>query len=64
MINKKLPNFIILMILTLITLVFWISFSIYQVFATNPAEVVSNEIILELNAKLDTETINTIKNRI
>lgn len=62
--KKKLPNVVILMILTLITVLFWISFSIYNVFQSSPAPVVSNDIIQQLNPQLDTSTIDVIKGKI
>jgi hypothetical protein len=62
--RKKLPNLIILFILTLITILFWISFSIYQVFTSNTSPVVPTEIILQIDPKLDIETIKTMRSKI
>lgn len=52
------------MILTLITTIFWILFSIYRVFVNQPSPVVPEEIVLQLDPKLDTNIINEMKNRI
>lgn len=52
------------MILTLITVLFWISFTIYQVFTNEPAPVVPEEIILQLDPKLDSNTIKKMTDRI
>ncbi len=62
--KKKLPNFIILIVLTLITALFWVSFSIYQVFKTEPTISVPEEVILKINPKLDMETVNLMKEKI
>jgi hypothetical protein len=62
--NKKLPSFVILMILTLITTVFWISFSVYRVFTEKESPVVPEEISQPLDPKLDTGIIEGIKSRI
>lgn len=61
--RNKLPSLIILMILTLITTLFWISFNIFRVF-TRPIKIdVPKEIIQELNPTFDTNTINMIKSK-
>ena len=62
--RKKLPNLIILFILTLITILFWISFSIYQVFTKEASPVVPEEIILQIDPKLDIETIKMMRSKI
>lgn len=62
--RKKLPNLIVLFILTLITILFWISFSIYQVFTKEVSPVVPKEIILQIDPKLDIETIKIMRSKI
>ncbi|EKE06363.1 MAG: hypothetical protein ACD_19C00016G0036 [uncultured bacterium] len=62
--QKKLPSIIILLILTLITILFWISFSIYSAFSNKPEPVVTEDVIKQLDPKLDIETINIIRNKI
>ncbi len=58
--NKKLPSIVVLMILTLITAIFWMMFSVYRSF-TKPATVlVPEEVINQITPKLDTETIELI----
>lgn len=61
--SKKLPSLIILIILTSITILFWVSFNIYQAFTTNATPIVPEEILLQIDPKLDTKTIELIKNR-
>lgn len=61
--NKKLPSIVVLMILTLITAVFWMMFSIYRSF-TKPASIsIPDEVVNQLVPKLDTETIELVRSR-
>lgn len=62
--SKKLPSLIILVILTSITILFWISFNIYQVFSKQVSPVVPEEVILQIDPKLDTNTLNIMKSKI
>lgn len=62
--KKKLPSLIILIVLTSITILFWISFSIYQVFTKEASPIVPEEVILQIDPKLDTNTLNIMKSRI
>lgn len=59
--SKKLPSMVILLILTTITTLFWISFSIYRVFTEDPPTAVSEEILRDINPQLDTQTMEVIK---
>jgi hypothetical protein len=61
--KNKLPNIIILLILTAITVVFWVSFSVYRVFSEKPSETVPEELLLEINPRLDEATIKTINEK-
>lgn len=61
--NKKLPSVIVLMILTVITILFWISFSVYKVFTNNEPLSVPEKVIEPLNPNLDMRTLNEIENR-
>lgn len=61
--NKKLPSIVVLMILTLITAVFWMMFSVYRSF-TKPASIsIPEEVTNQLIPRLDTETIELVKSR-
>lgn len=62
--RQKTPIAISMMILTLITIIFWVSFSIYKVFTTDTAEIVPEEITLPIDPKLDMDTIELIKNKL
>jgi uncharacterized protein YpmB len=61
--NNKLPGIVILMILTLITAVFWTAFSVYRSFTKPSTVVVPEEVIKQINPKLDVETIELIKSK-
>ncbi len=62
--QSKLPNLISVLILTLITVVMWISLNIYRAISTKPAPVVPDEISKPLNPNLDTETITNLGTKI
>ncbi|MFZ3301712.1 MAG: hypothetical protein WA152_03305 [Microgenomates group bacterium] len=62
--NKKLPSIVALMILTLITAIFWMMFSVYRSF-TKPAPVtVPEEVVNQINPRLDTETIELMSTKV
>lgn len=61
--NKKLPSIVILLILTAITVVFWISFTVYRVFSKEKTIVVPNEITAPIVPILDMETLNEVHKR-
>lgn len=62
--SKKLPSPVVLMILSLITVLFWVMFSIYRVFTTKPTPNVSEEVLKDLDPKLDSLIIREIEKRI
>lgn len=61
--KTKLPNIIVLMILSLITILFWISATVYRVFTTKPTPSIPTEIIQDLNPTLDNATLDQIESR-
>ncbi len=61
--KEKLPSLVIILILTAITTLFWISFNIYQVFSTDENPIVPDEIIQKISPELDTKTIEIIKTK-
>ena len=61
--NKKLPTVVSLTILTLITAVFWMMFTIYKSFTKNIVAPVPEEIITPITPRLDFQTIEQIKIR-
>ncbi len=61
---NKLPNLIVLMILTLITLLIWLTLNIYRNFTKETPPAVPIEIVLPVSPYLDTETIDQMEKRI
>lgn len=61
--NKKLPSIIVLMILTLITAIFWMMFSVYRSFTKPTSISIPEEVTNQLIPRLDTETIELVKSR-
>lgn len=62
--NSKLPSLVVLMILTVITVVFWIAFSVYRSFSSSPAPAVGTSITAPIVPTLDNQTVEKMKNRI
>lgn len=62
--KDKLPGFVVLLILTAITSVFWIMFSVYRSFSKPTPTTVPPEILEPINPVLDTQTVETLKNKI
>lgn len=61
---NKLPNVINLMILTLVTLLIWLTFTVIRSFTAEPAAVVPVEIVLPINPNLDSQTLDQIETRL
>lgn len=61
--SKKLPSIIVLMILTLITALFWMMFSIYRTFTKTSQISIPEELTNQITPKLDTETLELVKSR-
>ena len=61
--KKKLPPVVTTLILTALTSVFWIFFSVYRSLTDKPEPVVPAQILLPFNPKLDLETVDIIKTK-
>lgn len=61
--EAKLPSIVSILILTIITVIMWISFSVYRAFTQKPAAPVQGEISKPLDPSLDTQTLNQIQSR-
>lgn len=59
--KKDLPTFLRLLILTLITALAWVFFTIYRSFVKEPSPAVPADVILPLNPKLDNETMDQMQ---
>lgn len=62
--NIKIPSFVTIAILTVITLAFWLFFTVYRVFTKQPSTDVSTQIIEPVDPVLDKEALNKVKTRI
>jgi hypothetical protein len=62
--KNKLPSLISILILTLITSVFWVSLSTYRAFTAKPSESVPKEISDPINLSLDQTAIQKIESGI
>ena len=62
--NTKIPNLISVLILTLLTSILWVSFSVYRAFAVKPAESVPEPISNPLSPTLEVGVIKQIEERI
>lgn len=61
---NKLPNVVALMILTLVTLLIWLSFTVIRSFTAEAPPVVPPEVVLPVNPKLDTTVIDQMQQRL
>jgi len=59
--QTKLPNLISILILTLITALMWVGFSIFSVFTQPPTVTVPSEVLASLKPNLDTDTIGKVE---
>ena len=62
--KTKLPNIISILILTVITSLMWISFSVYRAVTSQPPPNVPKAISEPLTPSLDTDTITKIQSRL
>ena len=62
--KRKTPNLVTIAILTTITVVFWVFFSVYRVFTDEPSFNVPAEILEPVSPTLDTSLIDKIESRI
>ena len=62
--KTKLPSLIVLLILTVITALFWISFSIYKVFVSDTVIDIPEAVITQFDPTLDVKTLNEMKARL
>ncbi len=62
--NNKLPSLIVLMILTVITVLFWISFSVYRTLTKTTEPPVGASVLAPIVPSLDTQTMDNVENKI
>lgn len=61
--KTNLPSLVTISILTVITVIFWIIFSIIRIFTTEPDIKVASEVLEPIDPTLDTETLNNVQGR-
>lgn len=59
--KTKLPNIVSILILTMITTVMWVGFSIYRAFNQAPPPSVPADISASLTPSFDTNTVNKVE---
>ena len=62
--KSKAPGPVVILVLTLITVIFWIFISVYKTLVTSEPPRVSERILEPLTPTLDTEAINKMEQRI
>lgn len=60
----KRPTYLFVIILTTVTIVFWIAYEVYLILTTTPQSSVDPKILEPLNPSLDVETLDDLNNRI
>jgi len=60
----KIPNLVTIMILTVITIIFWIIFSVVRIFTGNPVPSIPPEILNPLNSNYDKGVVDKIEGRL
>lgn len=56
------PRFVTLAIMTTITVIFWVFFSVYKILSSQIEPSVGPDILSPLSPTLDTDSLNTIQN--
>lgn len=62
--KTKLPSIVTILILTLVTSLAWISFTVYRAVTIKPDPVVPKEISEPLNPTLDEKTIESLQSKL
>jgi hypothetical protein len=59
----KTPNLVTIVVLTTITIIFWVFFSVFRAFTQEPSPSLPPEILEPFNPDLDAETLSKIQGR-
>lgn len=62
--KTRVPSFVTIVILTAITLVFWVFFTAYRAFTTKPSPSVPEDVLKALIPTLDTDSLSKIASRV
>ncbi|MEK7061279.1 MAG: hypothetical protein AAB954_01310 [Patescibacteria group bacterium] len=60
----KVPNIVTIMILTVITILFWIILSVIRIFQKEPTPTIPSEILNPFNSSYDKSVVDKIEKRI
>ena len=61
--NRKLPSFVVITILTVITILAWIALDIFRLATKEPPPVAPKEVLNPLNPELDLQGLQDIEKR-
>lgn len=64
MFKPKPPRLVTITVVTTITIVFWVFFSLYQIVTKKPESEVPPDLLREFSPHLDTATLNSVQNRL
>lgn len=62
--KQKAPRLVTVAILTTVTLIFWVFFSLYNVLTSKPPNNIDPKLLEPLNPSLDRDTLGKLENRI
>jgi hypothetical protein len=62
--KKRLPAQVVLAIMTTITVVVWVGFSVYQEFRNKPEPIVTEDILEPISPELDADTLAKIEEKL
>ena len=62
--KSKVPSIVAVMILTVITISFWIVFGVVRIFTTEPTPSIPPEILNPLNSNYDNTVVDKIEKRL
>lgn len=62
--KSKIPSLVILLIQIIITITFWIAFSVARIFMAKPETSVPKEILTPVSPSLDKNTLDKINQRL
>ena len=62
--KKKYPPLVRLLILSTVTIFFWIGFEVYRVLSVKPPPVVSQETLAPVNPSLDVPSLDELQKRL
>jgi hypothetical protein len=62
--KNKIPSLVVVLVLTLLTAIAWVGFSVYRAISQKEGPVLSEDVTKDLSPSLNSEIIENMKNRI